>query len=134
MHIFKAASLSAIMSAALVNVALAADAPPKCPGAKDIAAQKDNNSITCSLGTCTYTMEKHRFDTDLYWEFVMKAKAATPDEAKSKIDDALDSLAYESGPTQELLGNYYCRYTNSYGFESIATYAPDSSFKVLFSS
>jgi hypothetical protein len=128
MHIFKPASISALLSLICVNSALAA-VPPKCPGASDIQAQEEDNKIQCTGTDCTFDMEKHRFDTDLYWHFFMKLKADNADDAAKKSSDALKSLAYQSGPTEETSDLYFCRYTNSYGFEAIAAYSSDDKLR-----
>ncbi|MES2218182.1 MAG: hypothetical protein V4501_07210 [Pseudomonadota bacterium] len=132
MSILKSASVSSFLSLFLVNSAFAV-VPPKCPGASDIQAQEENNTVTCVADECTYSMENHRFDTDLYWHFFMKFKAASIDEAKTKASDALKSLAIQSGPTEEHSDLYFCRYTNSYGFEAIAAYSEDNKLSKLIS-
>ena len=132
MNILKPASISALLSLICVNSALAV-VPPKCPGASDIQAQEDTNTIQCTGTDCTFDMEKHRFDTDLYWHFFMKLTAESAADAKTKASDALKSLAYQSGPTEETSDLYFCRYTNSYGFESIAAYSNDDKLSLSIS-
>jgi hypothetical protein len=134
MNILKPASISTLLSLICVNSALAASVvPPKCPGASDIQAQEENHKILCTGTNCTFDMEKHRFDTDLYWHFFMHLTANSSDEAATKASDALKSLAYQSGPTEETSDLYFCRYTNSYGFEAIATYSSDEKLSMAIS-
>jgi hypothetical protein len=123
MHIFKLANVSAILGLVLVNTALAAE-PVKCPGVSDIQAQQDDKIITCTDGDCIFSMENHRFDTDVMWHFSMHIPAASNDEAESKAADAMKSLAYASGPAKDSDGNTVCKYNNSYGFDSHADYIP----------
>ena len=123
MHIFKLANVSALLGLVLINSALAAE-PVKCPGVSDIQAQQEDSIITCADGNCALSLENHRYDTEVMWHFTMIVPASSNDEAEGKVKDAMKSLAYASGPAKDSDGNTVCKYNNSYGFESSATYIP----------
>ena len=124
MRFIKTLGLSATLGMLLANTAFAD--PDKCPGAADIQAQVANKSSTvCNNGNCTFSLENHRYDTDLYWHFYITLAAGSTQEATSKAEDATKSLAYQSGPTEvkDKDDLWYCHYSNSYGYEAIAAFS-----------
>jgi hypothetical protein len=138
---FKAKTiLLLLLNFPLINLAQAQNAPGECPDPKIIQQQKWLGEINCSNDHCLYTMggieDGHfSFGTKYYWHFYIDHKIYSSqdiDFAKSKMVAAIETLVYQSGPTEGgdpgKIGprwdpgqdrdpnlNYTCFYSNSQG-------------------
>jgi hypothetical protein len=145
---FRTLLISALFNLTLFNMAAAQNAPSECPDPKIIQEQKWIGDINCTNSHCLYTMggaeDGHfTFGTQFFWHFYIDYTINSPqdmDFLKSKIVSAIDSLVYQSGPTEggepKKMGprwdpsqdvdanlNYTCLYNNSQGMVAKAVVA-----------
>jgi hypothetical protein len=120
MNILKSIIIS-FLSALILTTTAHADWPPyQCPSIEQIQTAANDETreskTRCTTSECTFDLINPVIGN---WYFFMNL-TATPSNVKSKALEALKSLSFKSGPTFESRIYYFCRYTNSAGYEAKA--------------
>ncbi|MES2217350.1 MAG: hypothetical protein V4501_02955 [Pseudomonadota bacterium] len=123
MYIFRTIVISVLSTLAFSNISFAWQPPTLCPTVEQIqaaVAQHEDYIKTPSstIFTFNYHILNEADSSGIYWYLLMRVKTYYKSQTKPKALEALQSLAYKSGPTFETDDLYICRYTNALGFET----------------